>query len=249
MTKATSRRRAEILRLLAREGTVQVADLATRYGVSEPTIRRDLEWMEREGLAQRVRGGAITISPLPPPPPAPDSVPARIGQAAAGLIQNGAAVFLGPGELTLEIARALRDRPPMTVVTNSLAIATEIAEQTSHTLILTGGQLNRADSGLEGHLVQMSLRDLRADWIFLEMGGVHAVEGLTDDHLAHAELCRGLLGRGGQVTILVKPERVGRVAAAYVAPITEADVLITTREADSAPLWDLAEVGLRILLA
>lgn len=249
MAISTPQRRAEIARLLAREGAVQVADLAVRYGVSEPTIRRDLEWLEKEGLAHRVRGGALVVSPQGSPASDLNSIARRIGQTAVRFIRDEETVFLGPGELTLEAARALRDRHHLTVITNSLTIAAEIAEHTSHTLILTGGQLNRTEGGLEGHLVQVALRELRADWVLVELSGVNAAEGLTDDSLAHAELCRALLGRGGQVVVLVEPERVGRVAAAYIAPATEADVLVTAREADSAPLWDLAESGIRILLA
>lgn len=249
MAISTPQRRAEIARLLAREGAVRVPDLAARYGVSEPTIRRDLEWLEQEGLAHRVRGGAIATSPPTAIALDPDAAACRIGRTAVGFIRDEETVFLGPGKLTLEVARALRERRHLTVITNSLAIAAEIAQHTPHTLILTGGQLNRTDGGLEGHLVQTALRDLRADWIVVELSGVNAAEGLTDDSLAHAELCRALLGRGGQVVVLAEPERVGRVAAAYIAPVTEADVLVTAREADSASLWDLAEAGLRVLLA
>lgn len=249
MLTPTPQRRAEIVRLLAREGAVRVSDLASRYGVSEPTIRRDLEWLEQEGLAHRVRGGAVAASPQNVVAPGLNAVACRIGQTATGFIRNGETVFLGPGKLTLEAARALRDRHHLTVVTNSLTVAAEVAQHTPHTLILTGGQLNRSDGGLEGHLVQATLRDLRADWILIEPGGVNAAEGLTDDSLAHAELYRALLERGRQVVVLVEPEQVGRVAAVYVAPITEADVLVTAREADSALLWDLAEAGIRILLA
>lgn len=249
MPISTPQRRAEIARLLAREGAVRVPDLAARYGVSEPTIRRDLEWLEQEGIAHRVRGGAVAASPQNVIAPDPNAIACRIGQTAVGFIRDDETVFLGPGKLTLEVARALRDRHHLTVVTNSLTIAAEVARHTSHTLILTGGQLNRADGGLEGHLVQTALRDLRADWILVELGGINAAEGLTDDSLAHAELCRALLGRGGQVVVLAEPERIGRVAAAYIAPVTEADVLVTAREADSALLWDLAEAGIRVLLA
>jgi DeoR/GlpR family transcriptional regulator of sugar metabolism len=73
--------------------------------------------------------------------------------------------------------------------------------------------------------------------------------GLTDDRLSQAELARMLFQRGLQVVVLVPPERVGRVAAAYIGPVTDADVIVTAREADSAPLWDLAETGVRVLLA
>lgn len=249
MTIPTPQRRAEIARLLAHNGAVRVADLVARFGTSEPAIRRDLEWLESQGLARRVRGGAVAIHPSAGPLSSPDSVPARIGKAAAGLVGAGETVFLGPGLLTLEVARALAGHFPLTVVTNSLAVARQIADHTPHTLILTGGQLERAEGELTGHLARMAVEALRADRIILELGGVDAAEGLTDDRLSQAELARMLFQRGMQVVVLVPPERVGRIAAAYIGPATDADVIVTAREADSAPLWDLAECGVRILLA
>jgi DeoR/GlpR family transcriptional regulator of sugar metabolism len=85
--------------------------------------------------------------------------------------------------------------------------------------------------------------------VILELGGVSAVEGLTEDNLSQAEIARMLMEVGSKVVIVVPPERVGRVAAAQVAPVTSADVMVTAREAPSAYLWDLSEVGVRVVLA
>ncbi|MCX7854731.1 MAG: DeoR/GlpR family DNA-binding transcription regulator [Anaerolineae bacterium] len=249
MTTPTPQRRAEIARLLAHNGAVRVADLVARFGTSEPAIRRDLEWLEGQGLARRVRGGAVAFHPHTEPLSSPDTIPARIGKAAAGLVEAGETVFLGPGPLTLEVARALAGLPSLTVITNGLAIARQVADHTHHTLIVTGGQLERGEGELAGHLARMAMGTLRADRVILELGGVNAAEGLTDDRLSQAELARMLFQRGMQVVVLVPPERVGRVAAVYIGPVTDADVIVTAREADSAPLWDLAETGVRILLA
>jgi DeoR/GlpR family transcriptional regulator of sugar metabolism len=235
--------------LLAQKGAVEVADLVTRYRVAAPTIRRDLAWLSTQGLARRVRGGALTVGEGAGAKPSPDAIPVRIGHTAAGLVRDGETIFLGPGRLTLEVARALAEHQQLTVVTSGLAVAQEIAEHTSHTLILTGGQLERGQQGLAGHLARAALNDLRADRVLLELGGISAPEGLTDDSLTQAELARLLLALGAQVVVLVTPGRVGRVAAAYIGPASEADVVVTAREADSAPLWDLTELGLRVVLA
>lgn len=242
-------RRAAISQRLAEVGTVQVSDLVVRFDVSAPTIRRDLSWLEEEGLARRVHGGALVAGQATASPPDPDAVPARIGRAAAKLTREGETVFIGPGRLGVATARALIDCQRMTIVTNGLAVAQVVAAHSRHTLIVTGGQLERQDQGLEGPLAREALRDLRADRIFLELGGVSAVEGLTDDSLPQAELERQIIALGTQVVVLIEPDRVGRVAAAHIGPTSDADVLVTAREADSAPLWDLTELGIRVLLA
>jgi len=128
-------------------------------------------------------------------------------------------------------------------------VAHWIATNTSHTLIVTGGQAEGHDLGLVGQLTRAALADLRADHLVLELGGISAVEGMTDDSLPQAEIARQLLEVGSQVIVLVPAERVGRVAAAYIAPASDADVVVTSREAPSPPLWDLSEAGVRVVLA
>ena len=237
--------------MLAETGAVQVADLVTRYEVTGSTIRRDLSWLEEQGLARRVYGGALEMGSQEEAaqPPAADDVAARIGEAVAGIVQGGETLFIGPGALTLAAAQALERCVGLTVVTNSLAVAQAVAQNTSHNLILAGGQLDRGDQGLTGNLTNLALADLRADRVVLDLSGIDALDGLTDDSLPQAELARRLLGLGAEVVVLVAPERVGRVAAAHIGSAAEADIVVTAREADSAPLWDLTELGLRVVLA
>jgi DeoR/GlpR family transcriptional regulator of sugar metabolism len=165
------------------------------------------------------------------------------------MIVEGETVFLGPGKLPLEVARSLEAHPWITVVTNGLEIAHWLATHTQHRLILTGGQIEDRDLALVGQLARQALSSLRADRVVLELGGVSALEGLTQDSLPQAEIAQILMEAGSSIIIVVPSERVGRVAAARVAPVTNADVIVTAREAPSAYLWDLSEVGVEIVLA
>jgi DeoR/GlpR family transcriptional regulator of sugar metabolism len=164
------------------------------------------------------------------------------------MIEDGETIFLGPGSLSLEVARHLGGRSHVTVVTNGLDVAHWLANHTRHRLIVTGGQAEGHDLGLVGQLTRDALSSLRADSVILELGGVSAVEGLTEDSLPQAEIAQLLMEAGSRIVIVVPPERVGRVAA-QVAPATSADAVVTAREAPSAYLWDLSEVGVQIVLA
>ena len=195
-------------------------------------------------MALRVRGGALAASPAAPAPS-----PSHIGSAAAALVQDGETVFIGPGPLALETAQALCSRLRLTVVTNSLDVAVQIAAHSAHTLIITGGQLERTVRGVTGQLARAALQELRADRVIVELNGVCAVSGLSGDSLAQAEIVRLLLRQPGQAIVLVAPQRVGRVAAVHIGPVSDADVIVTAREADSALLWDLSEAGVRVVLA
>lgn len=237
--------------MVALRGAVHVSDLAARFDVHPATIRRDLGVLEEQGKVRRVHGGAV-----PAEGAAPEGVPAslsaqeaRIGQAVAGMIADGETVFLAPGRIPLAIARCLNAHSRLTIVTNGLEVAHWVATHTPHTLIVTGGQVEGRDLALAGQLARAALSSLRADHVVLELGGVSATGGLTGDSLSQAEVARALLELGSQVIVAVPSERVGREAAACIAPVSEADVVVTAREASSAFLWDLSEAGVRIVLA
>ena len=247
----TAERRAAIARMATQNGTVRVADLVDRFGVHASTIRRDLQELEEQGRLERVHGGAVTVehTALESSCAPPTTQEARIGQVVADLVGDGETVFLGPGQLPLEVARCLAVHARLTIVTNGLEVAHHIATHTSHTLIVTGGQTEGHDLGLVGQMAKAALSSLRADHVVLELGGISAVGGLTDDSLPQSEIAQQLLEVGSQVIVLVPAERVGRVAAAYIAPVSDADVVVTAREAPSAFLWDLSEAGVRVVLA
>jgi DeoR/GlpR family transcriptional regulator of sugar metabolism len=248
----TSERRDAMADLVAHQGAARVSELAERFEVSPATVRRDLERLQERGVLERVHGGAVAIqgemsqkrSPASPPPYA-----ARIGRAVVDMIDEGETIFLGPGSLSLEVGRSLTDHGRVTVITNGLEVAYWLATHTSHRLIVTGGQSEGPDLALVGGVTRDVLSSLRADRVIVELGGVSAVEGLTEDSLPQAEIARVLMETGTTIIVLVPPERVGRVAAAPVAPVTSVDVVVTGREAPSAYLWDLSEVGVEIVLA
>ena len=248
----TAERRAAIAKIVAQQGAVRVAYLVTQFGVNASTIRRDMIALEERGTLRRVHGGAVALEETAASEhagPVAKTVGGRIGQAAANMISDGETVFLGPGELSLEVARRLGERLRLTIVTSSLEVAYWVAVSTSHTLIVTGGQVSGHDLGLVGRLTRAALSSLRADHVVVELGGVSAVDGLTDDSLPQAEIAQMLLETGAQSVVLVPVERVGRIAATYVAALSDVDVVVTAREAPSSILWDLSQSGVRVVLA
>jgi DeoR/GlpR family transcriptional regulator of sugar metabolism len=256
----TVERRDAIADLVLREGAARVSELAERFDVSPATVRRDLERLEDRGTLRRVHGGAVAVdrdesdsrdvpSSARTAGPSPSSDAVRIGRAVAEMIEEGETVFLGPGALTLQIARSLEAHPLVTVVTNGLEVAHWVARHTKHRLIITGGQTEGRRLGLVGQLARDGLQRLHADRVVLELDGISALEGLTQDSLPQAEIAQAMVEAGSRVVVVVPPERVGRVAAARVAPVTSADVVVTSRDAPAAYLWDLTEVGVEIVLA
>ncbi len=233
-----------ILDELHAEGSVRVTDLAQQLNVDPVTIRRDLSQLEAEEHLRRVHGGAV-VRDVSYESSEPTGIHRRIAEAAARFIPDGSVVFVGPGTLTAAVMTYFEPRSNLTIITNALNAAWSVVRQTQHTLHLIGGQVSE-DFGIYGQ--PETLQNIRADWIILEVDGLDAERGLTHDSHHVASLARTLLRLRAQVIVLMPPERLGRAGALFVAPAGEVDVLITAREADNPPLWDLSELGIRIVL-
>jgi len=234
--------------LVQEQGGVQVAELSQRFRVSPSTIRRDLEQLATRGALQRTFGGAVAIqAPTAALGDASDIV-RRIGQAAADLITAGETVFIGPGPLCQATARRLCNRSEVTILTNALEVAWTLYQNSELPLILTGGPVLRPGGALVGQLAAQSMETLRADRLIVEVAGVSPLEGFTSDQLPQAEMIRLLVKSVSQVVILTTAERLGRVGAAWIGPVSEADVIITGRDASSAIAWDLSETGVKVTL-
>ncbi len=237
-------RRTLILEKLRETGSVQVSALAEALEVDPVTIRRDLNRLEEAGRLRRVHGGAILHEAHPTSTPA-SALARRIGEAAARLIPEDSVIFIAPGAFTQEIIPFLPEEKQLTVLTNALDVAWRVAQSKRHTLHLIGGQVEE-DYAIYGNLAAQS--NILADWVVLEASGLDAQNGLTHGHVRYAGMAQALFDLGAQTMVLLAPQHVGRVGAVLIAPATEVDLLITGREASNAPLWDLSEAGIRIVL-
>src|SRR5215213_7713554 len=172
-----------ILELLARDGSVSVGALATDLAVSEATVRRDLQILGEQRLLERSHGGAVahgTAHELPVRYRTGRSdEKQRIAHAAAELVEEGTAVGLTGGTTTTEVARALATRQDLTVVTNALNIAVELAVRANLKLIVTGGVARSASYELVGPLADATLQGLYVDLAFVGVDGIDAARGLT----------------------------------------------------------------------
>ncbi len=248
---AEERQRA-IAQKVRESGAVSVEDLVEAFGVSAPTIRADLARLESKGLIVRTHGGAIRSEGTLFEPSHDERTVIRhaekqaIARAAAKLVHPGETVLLDAGTSTLELALALRDRRPLTVVTNSLANATVLMECAGMEVILIGGQVQRSRRATLGPLATRFLDGFRVDKTFLGFNGVEAEAGFTVVDFDAAEIKRRMLRCGSQSIVLADADKIGRVAFASAAPIAEADILITDDQAEPAHIARLREKGLEV---
>jgi DeoR family transcriptional regulator of aga operon len=245
-------RLGRILELLARDGTVTVAALAAELGVSDATVRRDLQALGEQRLLERSHGGAVahgTAHELPVRYRTGRSdEKRRIARAAAELVTDGLAIALTGGTTTTEVARVLAARHDLTVVTNALNIAVELAVRPNLKLIVTGGVARSASYELVGALADATLRGLYVDIAFVGVDGVDAGRGLTTQNEVEAATNRALMERAKRTIVVADASKLGRVAFAEIAGVDRAEQLITNTGADRRQVERLRTAGLEVTL-
>lgn len=228
-------RREFILDQLRTARTVQVTEAAVSLATSEMTIRRDLRELEAEGLVRRIHGGAVVVSSRAYEPTFREKSTEfieekqRIGAAAAALVEPGDTIILSPGTTTLEIARNLRGRRNLTVVTSAVNIAVELADDPEIEVIVTGGRLRGSTYALVGSLAEENLRSFHVNKLFLGGNGLTVEHGLTTPDLAVATTDRAMLRSAGRVIVTVDHGKIGRTTLCQTAPIELIDVLVSDR--------------------
>ncbi|WP_433336183.1 DeoR/GlpR family DNA-binding transcription regulator [Spirillospora sp. CA-294931] len=241
-------RHALILEELSRGGAVRVADLVPRLGVSDMTVRRDLEHLARQGLAEKVHGGAVVpggAAAFEPGFTAKSdramSAKAAIAAHAARLVSPGAVVGLGGGTTVHALARHLADIPNLTAVTNSLPAADVLHRPgPAATVILTGGTRTPSDV-LVGPVADRTIAGLHVDLLFLGCHGITPEAGLTSPNLAEAQTNTTFIAAARRVVVLADHTKWGMVGLAAFAPLDRVDVFVTDTGLDEQARTAIAE--------
>jgi DeoR family transcriptional regulator of aga operon len=249
-----------IIELVAAGGHLGVTEAARSLGVSEATIRRDLDQLAEQRMLTRTRGGAVGSSQMAYDLPllykSARNAPEKqvIGEAAAALIAPATTVALNGGTTTLEVARALVNRADLreaglTVVTNALAIASELAVRPSVKLVVTGGVARPESGELIGPFATYLLEDLTFDWAILGVDGLDAAAGATAHHEGEAAVNRLMTERAQRVAIVADSSKLGRRAFARVCGTDKVSVLVTDASAETPAAAALADKGIRLITA
>jgi DeoR/GlpR family transcriptional regulator of sugar metabolism len=251
--KALAPQRWENLRALIRDsGVSRIEDLCRQLHVSAATVRRDLDQLERNGSIRRVHGGAVSVESRLEEAGFEDKTALamrekrRIAEAALAFVGAGETIYLDGGSTVLELARLLRERTNLTVVTNSLHAAHELAGRGPR-LIVIGGELRRLSQTLVGPLTRLLLQELHLDKAFMGTIGFAAQEGLTTTDPSEAFTKKAVMAQSRQVIVLADGSKAGKVSFASAGRWEDVQVLITDKKPDFAQ--DLVGQGIKIIRA
>ncbi|MGY6658087.1 DeoR/GlpR family DNA-binding transcription regulator [Amycolatopsis sp. TRM77291] len=228
-------RQAVILEEARRTGAVRVSDLVVRLGVSDMTVRRDLDVLAGRGLVEKVYGGATSVVGKSTDEPGFEAKSVRqraqkeaIAALAAGLVRPGTAIGISAGTTTWTLARALDEIAGLTIVTNSIQVADVLrgVNQPDRTVVLTGGVRTPSDA-LVGPVAVQSLRSLHLDVVFLGVHGMADGPGFTTPNLTESETDRALVEAGRKLVVLADHTKWGIVGISTIAGLEEADVVVS----------------------
>lgn len=228
-------RQAVILEEARRTGAVRVSDLVERLGVSDMTVRRDLDVLANRGLVEKVYGGATSVVGKSTDEPGFEAKSVRqraqkeaIASVAAGLVRPGTAIGLSAGTTTWTLARALDSVTGLTIVTNSIQVADVLrgSNQPDRTVVLTGGVRTPSDA-LVGPVAVHSLRTLHLDLVFLGVHGIADGAGFTTPNLTESETDRALVEAGRSLVVLADHTKWATLGISTIAALEEADVVVT----------------------
>lgn len=244
-----------ILELLNEHKIVKVHDLVAALGVSQETVRRDLEYLESKGQLKRVHGGAIKtrVTGVEPSYAQRTMVSPRekeaIGKLASTLVDDGDTIIFDVGTTTLEIAKHLRDKKQLTVLTNAVKIALELLEQGGKKVILLGGEIREYELSTSGYLAENALNDFRADKVFVGAGGLTVEHGITDYIISETQVRKKMLQCAEKVIVAADNSKIGVVAFNVAAPISKVDMVVTDWKAPAKFIKQLRELNIEVLQA
>jgi DeoR/GlpR family transcriptional regulator of sugar metabolism len=223
-------RRQRVLDVLSARGFVALADLARQIGVSDSTIRRDLEHWHQQGVVRRTHGGAIYVGDATSLPALEERSASQldekraVARAAAARIRDGDTVLLDGGTTTLEVARLLVGRP-VQVVTNSLPIAALLAGSRETDLVMLGGYVYPKTGVALGPLTVRMMDDVHCHMLVMSVGGLTA-KGLFNSNLLLVETERQMMRCADEVVVVADHTKVGRQALAFLCGLGDVDTLI-----------------------
>lgn len=253
----TSTRREKIVSMLKDNGSVQVPTLSEMFGVSTVTIRKDLKFLDKQGIAARSYGGAILNEIITPIPEyhtkykQQENITEKIaiGHTAATLINCGESIILDSGATSLHIAANLKEKKDITVVTNSLHAMNELSSYPDIKPLMLGGTLCTKSMSFYGVPAEYYLSNLHVDKLFLEASCFHIQRGITTHFEAKAILNRSMCKAANEIIVVADSSKLNKICLHQVLETPKISKIITDNNITADIYADIKNCGIEVLIA
>lgn len=227
-----------IIDLINKHRVVKVQDLMATFNVSIETVRRDLDYLESQGHLRKVYGGAVISEKLAEEPSysvrevAHLEEKRQIGIKCAELVKDGETLIIDLGTTTLEVAKNLKRKKNLTVITNAINIALELINVKDFRVFLAGGLLRYGDLSCSGFLTSGFLKQFNVDKAIIGVGGITLEDGISDYHVEEAGTRRLMIEQSNKVIAVADYSKFGVKAFTKVCDLSDVDVLVTDWNVD-----------------
>lgn len=237
-----------------RHGFVEVSHLSKILNISPTTLRRDLQKLEERKLLIRTYGGAISNEEskarysFARAEVEHKEEKRKIGVVAANMIKEGDTVILGPGTTTMEIARNVKDKQKLVMITDSIDIAYELEGNSNITVILTGGVLREESHSLVGHVVEQVLGQMYADKLFLPVAGITISEGATNLDMFTVSVKKAMISTAREVIVVADSSKIGKRNLVPLTPLSAINKIITDDNAPPKEIEAFQRKGIEVIV-
>ncbi|MDF2908842.1 MAG: transcriptional regulator, DeoR family [Herbinix sp.] len=231
-------RRNQILALLQKDSRVVVGDLAKAFGVTEETIRRDLEKLEKQGYAKKTYGGAIINESLHVDLPYTVRKKANvqnkqeIAKLVCGLVQDGDHIMLDASSTAVYIAKYLKDKKNLTIITNSIEILIELSDVSGWKVLSTGGVMKEGALSLVGNQAEMMIHSFHVDKAIISCKGIDLVKGITDSNEMEAHIKKLMLNSANMKILVADNTKIDKISFARIDELSGINLFVTDLEPD-----------------
>jgi len=244
----------EIMKLLNKDRFVKVSQLSKLFNVSEETVRRDLDKLEKDGLLKKLHGGAVpvnitsvnNIKPIKERIEENISEKSVIAKLAYDLIEDGDTLILDTGSSILHLARIL-DEKNVTVITNDVSIAYELSQKENVNLIITGGNLKPNSYTIIGPECEKAIASFNVNKLFLSTSGIKLQQGLTTSNKTDAHIKQRMIASADKTICLADHSKFGKVALVTFADISDLDMIVTDCKPDNSYLEALSNMKVQLV--
>jgi len=255
---STNERRADILQILNQNNRVTVNELCEKYGLSEVTIRKDLEILKNRNLLFRIRGGAIRIPSINR-----DGNDVRveskrlfyykqkksIGKMAASLINENETIIIDSGTTTMEVAKNLHNFQNLTIVTNAIDIALEVSKYNRFSVIMLGGHLRESSLSTVGPLAESVLKVCYCDKLFLGVDSINIDEGISTPNIEEANINQTMITMAKETIAVFDSSKFDKRSFAFIAHVQDIDAIVTDDDIPHKTLTELTERKIKVHIA
>ncbi len=253
MNIAVEERRAQIIELIQKNGSVRVSDISKMYAVSEVTVRSDLEYLESQGQLTRVHGGAIGTGKLYANMDLSErymtnaAAKRELAVLAADLINNNDTIMMNAGTTLAYVIKAIQGKKNISIVTNSIQNALELSSYPGVNVILLGGEIDAKYQFTHGADTLAQLERYHANKCIISVDGIHERDGLTLYYANESGIVRRMIEGADEVIVVADGSKLGRNAFSRIAPLSKIDVLVTTGKDGSREIDLLTKMGKTVI--